>query len=346
MAESCPDSAGAARWAAGDSTRCPCGGTVTSPDRSTRRWRRGAMPEISEFQPGLPSWADLSTPDVDESSSFYGELLGWEAKEAGDSEETGGYRLFLKDDKQVAGLMRIQQEGQPPSWNTYISVSDADEITDKVKEAEGEVIVEPMDVMDLGRMAFLADPTGAAFGVWQAKEHTGADVVSEPGAVAWHQVNTRDPEKAREFYEAVFGWNCESLETGGRDYWEWQIEGGKSVGGMFLMGDDFPEEVPAHWIVYFAVEDADAATEKAKEGGATVRADPFDNEAGRFSVLTDPHGAAFALINQGGGEVAGGDEDGEEDSGQQDSGQDDDDNGQQDSGQDDDDNGVDEDEES
>jgi len=270
------------------------------------------MPEISEFQPGLPSWADLSTPDVDESSSFYGELLGWEAKEAGDSEETGGYRLFLKDDKQVAGLMRIQQEGQPPSWNTYISVSDADEITDKVKEADGEVIVEPMDVMDLGRMAFFADPTGAAFGVWQAKEHTGADVVSEPGAVAWHQVNTRDPEKAREFYEAVFGWNCERLETGGRDYWEWQLEGGKSVGGMFLMGDDFPEDVPAHWIVYFAVEDADAATEKAKEGGAQVRAEPFDNEAGRFSVLTDPHGAAFALIHQGGGSVAGGDEGGGE----------------------------------
>jgi predicted enzyme related to lactoylglutathione lyase len=263
------------------------------------------MPQIKEFEPGLPSWADLSTPDADESSSFYGELLGWEAKEAGDPDETGGYRLFVKEDKQVAGLMPIQQEGQPPSWNTYISVSDADEIADKVKDAGGEVIVEPMDVMDLGRMAFFADPTGAAFGVWQAKEHKGADLVSEPGAVAWHQVNTRDPEKAREFYEAVFGWNCESLETGGEEYWEWQLEGGKSVGGMFPMGDDFPDEVPAHWIVYFAVEDADAATEKAKEGGAQVRAEPFDSEAGRFSVLTDPHGAAFALIHQGGGSVAG-----------------------------------------
>ena len=271
------------------------------------------MPEISEFEPGLPSWADLSTPDVDESSSFYTELLGWEAKEVGDSEETGGYHLFLKDGKKVAGVIRIQQEGHPPSWNTYISVSGADEITDKVKDAGGEVIVEPMDIIDLGRMAFFTDPTGAAFGIWQAKEHTGADVVSEPGAVAWHQVNTRDPEKAREFYEAVFGWNCESLETGGRDYWEWQLEEGKSVGGMFRMGDDFPEEVPAHWIVYFAVEDADAATEKAKEGGAEVRAEPFDSEAGRFAVLTDPHGAAFAVINQGGGSVAGEEERGEED---------------------------------
>lgn len=92
---------------------------------------------------------------------------------------------------------------------------------------------------------------------------------------------------------------------------------------MFRMGDDFPDDVPPHWIVYFAVDDADAATEKAKEGGAQVRAEPFDNEAGRFSVLTDPHGAAFALIHQGGGSVAGG----KEDSGQEDSGQEDDSEG-------------------
>jgi predicted enzyme related to lactoylglutathione lyase len=263
------------------------------------------MPEISEFQPGLPSWADLSTPDADESASFYAGLFGWEAKEApGDAAETGGYRIFLRDGKQVAGLMSIQQEGQPPSWNTYISVSDANEVADKVKEAGGDVVVEPMDVTDQGRMAFFTDPTGAAFGVWQAKEHKGADVVSEPGATAWHQVNTRDPEKAGAFYEAVFGWGNERLDTGGADYWEWKLEG-KSVGGMFRMGDDFPQEVPAHWIVYFGVDDADAATEKAKESGAQVRAEPFDTEAGRCAILTDPHGAAFAVIKQGGGSVAG-----------------------------------------
>jgi predicted enzyme related to lactoylglutathione lyase len=266
------------------------------------------MPEIDEFQPGLPSWADLATSDADESVSFYGELLGWKADEP--NEDFGGYRNFRKDDKLVAGLTPAQ-EGQPPSWNVYIAVADADETAEKVGEAGGEVKVEPMDVGDLGRMAVFEDPTGAYFGIWQAKEHKGADVVSEPGYVAWHQVNTRDPEKAEEFYTAVFGWESDKVDTGGADYWEWQSDG-KSVGGMFRMGDDFPDDVPAHWIVYFAVEDADAATEKAKEGGAQVRAEPFDNEAGRFSVLTDPHGAAFALINQGGGEVAGGNGDGDD----------------------------------
>jgi predicted enzyme related to lactoylglutathione lyase len=267
------------------------------------------MPEISEFQPGLPAWDDLSTPDADESASFYEGLFGWETEDRG--EEYGGYRVFHKDGSQVGGMMKIQQEGQPPSWNIYISVSDADELAGKVKDAGGDVIVEPMDVSELGRMAFFADPTGAAFGVWQSKEHTGAEIISEPGAPAWHQVNTRDPEKAEEFYAAVFGWDSEKIDTGGADYWEWQLDG-KSVGGMFRMGDDFPDDVPAHWIVYFGVEDTDTATEKAKEGGATMRAEPFDTEAGRIAVFTDPHGAAFAVINQGGGEAAGDDEPEEE----------------------------------
>jgi len=263
------------------------------------------MPEITDFPPGMPTWADLTTSDADAAASFYGELFGWKAEEGpGDPEENGGYRLFVRDDKQIAGLMQINQEGQPPSWNTYISVSDADDTADKVKEAGGETIMGPVDVMDQGRMAFFSDPTGAVFGVWQPKEQTGADVVSEPGSVAWNQVNTRDPDKAAEFYRAVFGWDSERVDTGGADYWELQLDG-TGVVGMFRMGDDFPEELPAHWIVYFAVEDADAATEKAKEGGAQVRAEPFDNEAGRFAVLTDPQGAAFALINQGGGSVAG-----------------------------------------
>ena len=258
------------------------------------------MPEMDGFKHGLPSWADLGSPDPDESATFYRELLGLETTEADD--ELGGYRMFLRESRQVAGLGPLQQEGQPPSWTTYIDVADADAVTEKVREAGGEVHVQPMDIRDFGRMAIFADPTGAVYGVWQAGEHKGSQVVGEPGSVAWHQCNTREPGEALEFYGKVFGWESEKVDTGGVDYWQLSSEGA-TVGGLFRMGDDFPDEVPAHWIVYFAVEDADAATEKAQENGATVRVEPFDNEAGRFSVLQDPHGAAFALINQGGGSV-------------------------------------------
>jgi uncharacterized protein len=177
-------------------------------------------------------------------------------------------------------------------------------VAQKVEDAGGKLLVEPRDVLDQGRMAFFSDPTGAALGVWQAKAHKGAEIVSEPGATAWHQLNTREPEQASDFYREVFDWDHERVDTGGADYWEWRLDG-KSVGGMFRMGEDFPDDLPAHWIVYFAVEDADAATEQARQGGAQVRAEPFDNEAGRFAILTDPQGAALAVIHQGGGSVAG-----------------------------------------
>lgn len=267
------------------------------------------MPKMDGFENGMPSWADLGSPNPDESASFYGELLGLEATDP--DEEMGGYRMFMKEGRQVAGFMALQDESQPPSWTTYVNVEDTDATAEKVKEAGGDVVFDPMDVGDLGRMAIFADSTGAVFGVWQPGEHRGAGVVSEPGALAWHQCSTRDPDEALEFYGKVFGWESSKIDTGGADYWELS-SGGASVAGLFRMGDDFPEEVPAHWIVYFAVEDADAATDKARESGATVRAEPFDNEAGRFAVLQDPHGAAFALINQGGGSVAGGAESDEE----------------------------------
>jgi predicted enzyme related to lactoylglutathione lyase len=229
---------------------------------------------------------------------FYGELFGWEAKEASDdAEETGGYRMFLKDDKQVAGLMPIQQEGQPPSWNTYISVSDADDIAEKVKEAGGEVIVEPMDVLDLGRMAFFTDPTGAAIGAWQANQFPGAGLVNEPGTLNWNELATRDIEAAQAFYPAVFGWtpgrpSFEAPET----YTIWELDG-RPVGGMSEMTEEFfPPDVPPHWGVCFAVADCDATVAKARELGATVAAEPMSMPIGRFAGLVDPQGAPFAVM--------------------------------------------------
>jgi predicted enzyme related to lactoylglutathione lyase len=193
-----------------------------------------------------------------------------------------------------------------------------------------------MDVGDLGRMAVYGDSSGAVFGVWQPGEHKGSEVVSEPGTIAWHQVNTRDPEDALEFYSQVFGWESEQVDTGGADYWQ-MTKDGANVGGVFRMGDDFPDEVPAHWIVYFAVEDCDAATEKAKENGAQVTAEPFDNEAGRFAVLLDPHGAAFALINQGGGSVVASEEEDDQEQGDEGDSSDDESDDQKDDDQKDDD---------
>ena len=162
-------------------------------DRDRPLRERSTMPD---YAPGTPSWIELSSPDTDAAAQFYGELMGWSATEPG-SEETGGYRMFQLHDKNIAGLMGHMQEGQPTAWATYVSVADADETAGKVRAAGGSVVLEPMDVMDIGRMALFADPTGAVFGVWQPKSFTGADLVNEPGSLCWNEVLTRDADAAR-----------------------------------------------------------------------------------------------------------------------------------------------------
>jgi uncharacterized protein len=252
---------------------------------------------MPEYAPGTPSWVELSSPDVDASAAFYGELMGWSATEAG-GPESGGYRMFQQGEQNIAGLMGHMQEGQPTAWATYVSVADAEETAGKVKAAGGSVIVEPMDVMDIGRMAFFADTAGAAFGVWQPKSFAGADLVNEPNSLCWNEVLTRDSEAGKAFYPAVFGWDAgrPSFEGAPESYTVWELDG-KPVGGMMQMTDElFPPEVPSHWQVCFAVADCDATFNKGRELGASVIAEPMDMPIGRFAGLIDPQGASFTIM--------------------------------------------------
>ena len=253
---------------------------------------------MPEYAPGTPSWIDLSSPDADASAAFYGGLMGWTATEPGPAEETGGYRMFQQGDLAVGGLMPQMQEGQPTAWSTYVSVADTDETFAKAKEAGGAEIVAPMDVMDIGRMAFFTDPTGAAIGIWQPKTFTGADLVNEPNSLCWNELMTRDVEAAKPFYVSVFGWAAgrPSFEGAPDTYTIWELDG-EPVGGMMQMTEEmFPAEVPPHWGICFAVADCDATVAKARELGATVTVEPMDMPIGRFAGLIDPQGASFTVM--------------------------------------------------
>ena len=255
------------------------------------------MPEVSEYAAGTPSWIDLGTPDIEGTVSFYGELFGWDVPESENAEETGGYRLAMLKGKPVAGVMPLMQEGQPPAWTTYVAVDDADATAEKVKGAGGQVFAGPMDVMDLGRMAVFADRGGAVFGIWQAGTFPGAGIVNEAGAVLWNEVNTRDPEAAKDFYGQVFDWETRPF---GDDPAYLTIHPGgdeRSVGGVMDMRGRVPDEVPEHWEVYFTVDDVDATVAKAQELGASVAVEPTDiPKVGRFALLADPQGAHFSVI--------------------------------------------------
>jgi len=253
---------------------------------------------MPEYPPGTPSWVELSSPDVDASAAFYRELMGWDATEPGPAEQTGGYRMFQQGGQNVGGLMGHMQEDQPTAWATYVSVADADATARQVAAAGGSTLVEPMDVMELGRMAFFVDPTGAVFGIWQPKGFDGADVVNEPNSLCWNELLTRDAEAGKAFYPAVFGWTAgrPSFEGAPESYTVWEL-GGRGVGGMMHMTDEyFPPEIPPHWNVCFAVADCDATVAKARELGASVTTEPMDMPVGRFANLIDPQGASFSIM--------------------------------------------------
>lgn len=252
---------------------------------------------MPDYPPGTPSWVELSSPDADASARFYGELMGWSTTEPGPP-EAGGYRMFEQQGHNVAGLMGHMQEDQPTAWSTYVSVADASETAARVSAAGGSVVVEPMDVMELGRMGIFADPTGAVFGVWQPKQFTGADLVNAPNSLCWNEVLTRDADTDRAFYGAVFGWTPTrpSFPGAPESYTVWELDG-KAIGGMMQMSDEhLPADLPPHWGVCFAVADCDATVAKARALGAAVTSGPMDMPIGRFAGLADPQGAAFSIM--------------------------------------------------
>ena len=254
------------------------------------------MSERTSYEPGVPSWVDLASPDTDAAAAFYGGLFGWDLQSAGPVEETGGYGMFTLRGKQVAGVGPIMQEGQPPAWSTYIATDDADAAAQRAASAGANVIVEPMDVMDAGRVAVFAHPAAGVLGVWQAGRHTGAELVNEPGALNWNELQTRDVDGAKAFGEAVFGWTRDDQAFGGMTYTLFSV-GGTGIAGAMTMPSEVPDGTPAFWLAYFTVEDCDASVAKVNELGGSVFGEPHELEGvGRFAVVADPHGATFGVI--------------------------------------------------
>jgi predicted enzyme related to lactoylglutathione lyase len=238
---------------------------------------------------------DLGSPDLAKSKAFYGGLFGWNCPEG--PAEAGGYSVCDLGGKTVAGLGPQMMPDVPPSWMTYVNVSSVDDTVAKATSNGGTVLAPAMDVMDAGRMAVIADPLGAVFGIWQPNQHTGAQLANEPGTFCWNELITTDLDKSKAFYKAVFGWDAadQGPPGGPPAYVEWKI-GEKSVGGMMPKTPEMPAEMPPLWGIYFAVADTDATVAKAKELGGSLFMGPTDIEPGRMAVLADNVGAVFNVL--------------------------------------------------
>ena len=272
------------------------------------------MPERDGYIPGVPCWIDTSQPEPKAAVDFYTGLFGWAFEDVMPPGSEGEYHIARIRGGDVAAVGSIPEAAPPvAAWNTYIWVESADDAAAKARDAGGGAVMEPFDVMDSGRMAVLTDPEGAAFCVWEARQHKGARIVNEHGSLNFNGLATRDVEAAKAFYGAVFGWRTLALDAGEMwtlpgygDHLELLTPGMREgmaemgapegfedvVASIAPIGDDQPE-APAHWNVTFAVDDADAVAAKAAELGGEVVAAPVDAPWTRMAILRDPQGATF-----------------------------------------------------
>jgi predicted enzyme related to lactoylglutathione lyase len=251
----------------------------------------------TRYVDGAPDWLDLATPDISGAQSFYGGLFGWDYRLAGP--DTGGYGFFRTNGKVVAGGMTVEPEQGPPGWTIFFQTSDADATCSAAEEAGGSVRFKPMDVMDQGRMAVLAEPAGTSFGIWQPLANKGMDAVNEKGALCWTELYTPDVRAVTGFFGSVLGWTTEETPFSGGTYTiASPASGGADSGfcGLVPLSAD-PRASASYWLPYFAVADPDASRTQAQELGGRALGTAMDIEGvGRIAQLADPYGARFAVF--------------------------------------------------
>jgi predicted enzyme related to lactoylglutathione lyase len=256
------------------------------------------MPVRQDFQPGQFCWIDYAAHDLDAASAWYATLFGWTE----DRQETHGgpaYAFFVKDDVPAAagGQMvdEMKAQGIPPMWNSYVCVEDC-EAAEREAAALGATITVPtMEVPGHGKLCFIMDPAGASIAMWQQTGEGPGVRTAEPGCLSWNELMCRDVAGAREFYSKLFGWEYQDLPMDGIEYTLIKSHDSDTGGMMAMDGEQF-EGVPNHWMVYFAVADCDAMAAQVAETGGVIMVPPTEIPVGKFSVLRDPQGGVFSII--------------------------------------------------
>jgi predicted enzyme related to lactoylglutathione lyase len=258
------------------------------------RLKKNAKQDLGNFW-----WADLMSKDAAAAKEFYGRTLGWEFNQVSDEAGTMVYNSAHIGGVSTAGIGQMGEEllasGMPSAWTPYVYVADVDAICAQVAELGGTVMMPAMDVMDQGRMAIIADPTGAAFGVWQPRAHTGADAVNQPSALTWVEVYSSDLEATKRFYTELFGWGVEPME-GSDQYWLWTTDGHQFAGLMTKPEEMAQAGIPDLWVTYFGVPDVEAAAAEVKAAGGTVLWGPMQTGPGRSIGVIDPTGANVTFM--------------------------------------------------
>ncbi|MEU1038811.1 VOC family protein [Streptomyces sp. NPDC005551] len=245
--------------------------------------------------PGTPCWVSLMVHGTAATQEFYGALFGWEFEPG--PEQLGPYARALLDGREVAGIGHLPPDRQlPVAWTPYFASDDVNVTAETLRHSGGTVGVGPLDAADAGRLAIASDPTGAVFGVWQAAAHLGTGISGVPGTPAWNELLTRDSASVAKFYQGVFGFELEPVDSADLDYVTLLL-GGHPVAGIHGVGRALPRDRGAHWLTYFEVADAEDAVTRVVELGGRVLKPPHDSAHGRMATVADLEGAVFSVLH-------------------------------------------------
>ncbi|MGE0744853.1 MAG: VOC family protein [Rhodospirillales bacterium] len=248
-------------------------------------------------------WYELLTTDPAAAAAFYSHVVGWTTEAMSVPGIDMPYTMFKRGDAPVCGLMAQPPEarsaGAPPAWLGYVGVDDVDAAAAHAKDLGGAWLMPPMDIPTVGRFAVVADPQGAALGVFRytCENPPPAPEMMATGTVGWHELVTDGWQKAFDHYAARFGWTkAEAMDMGPMGTYQLFAAGAHPIGGMM----NRPPGVPASfWLYYFVVDDIDAAIARLGERGGQVVNGPMEVPGGAWIVQAlDPQGALFALVGQ------------------------------------------------
>ncbi|MFE5672138.1 VOC family protein [Agromyces sp. NPDC056523] len=258
------------------------------------------MPGPDDLVAGAPAWVDVTTTDLERTVAFYQALFGWTAEHGDD--RYGGYVTFRRDGERVAGAaVRQDSDPAPPHWTVYLLTYNAAATSERVAEAGGTVLFEPIDIPEMGVMGLAIDATGAVVGYWQPGGLAGFDAFGAVDTPAWFELAASDFDAAERFYAHAFHWSVDHGE--GEPRYGVYTHAHRNYAGILDAKDLLGADLPPSWSVAFGVEDLERAVERAIAAGATLVVPPWDLPAGRRAGLTDPTGAYFVLASDAEGAV-------------------------------------------
>jgi uncharacterized protein len=242
-------------------------------------------------------WYELMTTDTSAAESFYRDVIGWSARDAG--MPGMAYTIFSAGELGVGGLMTLPEDakamGAPPHWVGYIWVEDVDRKAVDVKEGGGAVYKAPGDIPGVGRFAVVADPQGATFALFKDNGQQRPETRGLPGHGGWHELHAKNGASAFDFYAKLVGWTkSRAMDMGPMGVYQIFAENGADIGGMMTS----PAAASmATWLFYFNVGSIEAAEGRVKAAGGQILNGPHEVPGGQWILqCRDPQGAMFALV--------------------------------------------------